>query len=135
MIDWLYGNETIIWWLLWLSAISLLVTFLVVPAILVALPEDYFSFPHRHRMQWSNRHPVLRLPVFLFKNLLGLVFVVAGVLMLVLPGQGILTIFMGLILMEFPGKYYVERWLVSRQSVFRAINWIRRKAGKAALVL
>ncbi len=135
MLDWFYNNEAIIWWLLLLSGVSLLVTFMVVPVILIKLPKDYFLFPHRHRMQWRNRNPVLDLAVFLLKNLLGLIFVATGILMLALPGQGILTIFIGLILMEFPGKYHAERWLVSRHSVFKAINWIRQRAGKAAFVI
>ncbi|MCP4486739.1 MAG: hypothetical protein GY820_05375 [Gammaproteobacteria bacterium] len=135
MFDWFYNNEAIVWWLIFLSTMSVLVTFLVVPVILVKLPKDYFSFPHRHRIPWGSRHPVLRLPVFLLKNVTGLVFIATGILMLVLPGQGILTVFMGLILMEFPGKYRAERWLVSRPSVFKMINWVRLKAGKVELVL
>ncbi|MCP3689549.1 MAG: hypothetical protein GY784_14165 [Gammaproteobacteria bacterium] len=135
MLDWFYNNDAIIWWLMLLSGLSLLVTLLVVPVVLVKLPIDYFSFPHRHRVTWSSRHPVLRIPAFLIKNLLGLIFVAAGILMLALPGQGILTIVMGLIVMEFPGKYHAARWLVSRHSVFKAINWVRQKAGKAAFVL
>ncbi len=135
MLEWFIDNETLVGWLLFLSLLSLLATFLLVPVILVRLPEDYFSFPDRHRIPWNDRHRFLRIPIFLFKNLLGLIFIVAGILMLVLPGQGILTIIMGLIIMEFPGKYRAERWIVSQASVLRMINWIRRKSGKAALVL
>ncbi len=135
MLEWFIDNETLVGWLLFLSLLSLLATFLLVPVILVRLPEDYFSFPDRHRIPWNDRHRFLRIPIFLFKNLLGLIFIVAGILMLVLPGQGILTIIMGLIIMEFPRKYRAERWIVSQASVLRMINWIRRKSGKAALVL
>jgi hypothetical protein len=67
------------------------------------------------------------------KNLLGLVFVLAGVAMLVLPGQGILTILIGLMLMNFPGKRGLEQRLVQQPSVWRAINWIRSKAHQPAL--
>ena len=55
--------------------------------------------------------------------------------MLVLPGQGILTIIVGLVLMDFPGKYGAERWAVSRGPVLPAINWIRAKAGKPNLIV
>jgi len=63
------------------------------------------------------------------KNILGLVLVAAGVVMLFLPGQGLLTIFLGIVLMNFPGKYRLERYIVSRGPVLRGVNWIRRRAG------
>ncbi len=69
------------------------------------------------------------------KNLLGYIFVVAGTLMLVLPGQGLLTILVGIMFLNFRGKYELERWIVSRQPVLGSINWIRRRAGRAPLVL
>ncbi|NIV30742.1 MAG: hypothetical protein GWN58_14950, partial [Anaerolineae bacterium] len=80
-----------------------------------------------------QRHPVMGLVVLVLKNLLGLVLLVAGVAMLVLPGQGLLTIVIALTLLNFPGKYHLERWVVSRPPVYRAINWIRRRRGVAEL--
>jgi hypothetical protein len=67
------------------------------------------------------------------KNAIGIVFVVLGVVMLVLPGQGLLTIVVGLMLLDFPGKYEVELWVVRRPSILRAINWIRSRAHKPPL--
>ncbi|MCK5668525.1 MAG: hypothetical protein KAI15_05520 [Gammaproteobacteria bacterium] len=135
MFECFYNNETLLWWLLVASFITFIATLIAVPVILARLPEDYFSLPDRHRMPWSDRHPVLRIPLLLVKNLLGLMFVFAGILMLALPGQGILTIIIGLALMDFPGKYYAERWIVSRHSVLRLINWIRGKAANPALIV
>ena len=135
MFEWFYNNETLVWWILVVSFITFIATLIAVPVILARLPEDYFSLPDRHRAPWSDRHPVLRIPLLLVKNLLGVTFVFAGILMLALPGQGILTIIIGLALMDFPGKYRAERWVVSRHSVLRLINWIREKAAKPALVV
>ncbi len=135
MFDWFYNNETLIWWLLLASFVSFIVTLVAVPVILARLPEDYFLLPNRHRVPWANQHPVLRIPLLLVKNLLGIVFIFAGILMLALPGQGILTIIIGLALMDFPGKYRAERWVVSRHSVLRGINWIRDKAKKPPLLV
>jgi hypothetical protein len=56
-----------------------------------------------------------------------------GLLMLVLPGQGLLTIVTGLLLINYPGKYKLEQKLVAVPSVFRALNWIRVKANKPLL--
>ncbi len=69
------------------------------------------------------------------KNALGYIFVVAGFIMLVLPGQGIFTILIGIMLLNFPGKYRLEQWIVARRPVLRSINWLRRRAGRAPLVL
>ena len=135
MLDWFYTHETLSWWLLVVSLISFVGTLVVVPIILVRIPQDYFSYPSRHRIAWRDRHRFWRLPLFLFKNLSGLIFVLLGILMLVLPGQGLLTILIGLVLLDFPGKYRVERWLVNQPAVLRSINWVRVKAGKAELTL
>jgi hypothetical protein len=76
---------------------------------------------------------VLRVCGLIVKNLLGIVFIVAGLIMLLLPGQGVLTILIGLTLMNFPGKHALERWIVRQPAVLRAINWIRAKAHQPAL--
>ena len=86
-------------------------------------------------MRASEQHPLLRVVLFSLKNSIGLLLVIAGILMLALPGQGILTIITGFLLLNFPGKYKVERWLVKRHYVYRIITWIRRRAGKADLLL
>ena len=69
------------------------------------------------------------------KNVLGYIFVVTGLILLVLPGQGIFTVLVGVMLLNFPGKHQLARWIIARQPVLRSINWLRRRAGRAALVL
>ena len=64
------------------------------------------------------------------KNALGLLFLAFGVVMLAVPGQGLLTILIGLSLLDFPGKHGLERWLIARPSIHRATSWIRRKSGR-----
>jgi archaellum biogenesis protein FlaJ (TadC family) len=135
IIDWINNNEAFIWWLVFSSLIIFIVTLFLVPFILTKLPVDYFSSSARHRMPSSGQHPLLRVVLFSLKNSIGLLLVIAGIFMLVLPGQGILTIITGFLLLNFPGKYRVERWLVKRHYVHRVITWIRRRAGKADLLL
>jgi hypothetical protein len=36
-------------------------------------------------------------------------------------------------LLDFPGKYRLERWLATRRAVWRSINWLRRRAGREPL--
>lgn len=135
MLEWLNINETQAWWLLIISIIFFIVSLVTVPIILACLPEDYFSTSDRHRTSWAKLHPLIRIPMLVIKNLLGIIFLFAGILMLALPGQGILTIIVGVALMDFPGKYHAERWVISRATVLRAINWIRTRAGKPILIV
>ena len=67
------------------------------------------------------------------KNIIGVFLIIGGLLMLVLPGQGLLTIVTGLLLINYSGKCKLEQKLVAIPSVFRALNWIRVKANKPPL--
>jgi hypothetical protein len=69
------------------------------------------------------------------KNLLGIIFLCAGFLMLFLPGQGLLTLLVGLMIMNYPGKYALERWLIQRPFVLPAVNWLRAKYDHPPLLI
>lgn len=122
----------------WLSVASLLTfigTLVVIPWLIVRIPADYFSSP-RHRP--AGRHfpsRVLQILLIAAKNLLGCFFIVAGLIMLMIPGQGLLTIILGLLLMNFPGKYRLEQWLIRQKRVLPLINRLRRRAGREPLAL
>ena len=120
-------------WLAAVSALMLAGSLLVIPLVAARIPADYFCAHRRGRTRW--RSPVLRLCVLILKNILGLALFLAGVLMLFLPGQGLLTIFLGIMLMDFPGKYRLERYIISRGPVLRGINWLRKRSGVAPLVM
>ena len=79
------------------------------------------------------RIPLLVLIASYSISILGFVMILAGIAMLVLPGQGILTILMGVALANFPGKFTLERRLVRQPSVGRTLNRIREFAGKPQL--
>jgi hypothetical protein len=128
-------NESLTWWLAAVSVVSFLGSLLLVPFIAVRIPRDYFVEPRRRVDAWGSRNVIVRAIVVTLKNLLGFVLILAGLAMLVLPGQGLLTMLIGLMAMNFPGKYRLERFLVSRGPVLRSINWIRRRCGVAPLVL
>ena len=119
--------------LLWASGLSLLAavaTLVGVPWVVIRLPRNYFVRPERVVWRTSAEVPVLALVFGLLKNLLGLVLIILGLVMLVTPGQGILTLLIGLLLMNFPGKYRLERWLVLRPGVLRGLNWLRLRRGQ-----
>ena len=97
------------------------------------IPEDYFLRSKRQPSKWREQKPILGFVVMFGKNLIGLSLIIGGLLMLVLPGQGLLTIVTGLLLVNYPGKYKLEQKLSSMPSIFRALNWIRLKAKKPPL--
>ena len=63
----------------------------------------------------------------------GILLILAGIVMLVIPGQGLLTIFLGVFLMDFSGKYHLERRLIQQKQVRESINWIRLRANKPVI--
>ena len=110
------------------SLVSLVLTIVLLPAIVLHLPADYFVRDRRQPVYQKKGHPVLRGAVNLFKNLLGLLFIVAGILMLVLPGQGLITILVGLVIANFPGKYRLEQILLRQPVISRTLARLRKKA-------
>jgi hypothetical protein len=74
----------------------------------------------------ADSHPIPRALLLAGKNALGFVLVLTGIFMLLLPGQGLLTIIAGMMLLDFPGKQLLERRLVRRPLVLRSINWLRK---------
>ena len=133
ILEQLKSHRELLWWLGAFSVFTFLLSIVLVPWMLAQLPADYFSHKRRHRTAWANRHPFVR---FLFKcgkNVGGFVLFVTGLFMFVLPGQGLITMFAGMVLMDFPGKYRIERWAVNRPPVIRVINWLRARFDRPPL--
>ena len=128
-------SEDALWWMFALSVVLFLASLVVVPILITRLPADYLldRRPPPHTL--AARHPALRVTILVLKNTLGVALIVAGALMLFLPGQGILAILMGVSLTNFPGKRRLELRILSSPPVERAINWMRSRAGKPPLQL
>jgi hypothetical protein len=117
-----------------LSIVGFIGSLIAIPLILVRLPPNYFD--ERHPRKWmENHHPVLRLIGHILKNVVGFVLVAAGIAMLVLPGQGILTMLIGISLVDFPGKRQLERKLIGQPAVLNTINKVREKFGQPPLTV
>ena len=117
------------------SIVAFVASLVAVPWVLARLPADYFVAEKREPTLLQNAHPILRVLFLVLKNAIGATFLVGGIAMLVLPGQGILTILLGVSLLDFPGKYALQRRLFRRRPVHRGVNWIRRRTGKAPMVV
>jgi uncharacterized membrane protein SpoIIM required for sporulation len=134
MLSWLNEHQTLLWLIAGASLVIFIGTLILIPAIVVRIPPDYFAHEKRPPSRWAEHAAPVRLVMLIVKNVLGAILIVAGTVMLGLPGQGLLTMFVGFLLIDFPGKYRFERWLVSRRSVLRLINWLRHRAGRDPLI-
>ncbi|EIF51596.1 hypothetical protein SULAR_01983 [Sulfurovum sp. AR] len=74
--------------------------------------------------------------MFIFlKNIIGVLLIIGGIFLLFLPGQGILTILIGLLIIDFPYKYRFEIWVIKHPFVLKSVNKLRTKAKKRPLVI
>ena len=122
------------YWMLFLilSIITIVASLASVSVLLISLPTDYFS---RKKRVKRIKNPVLRLFLYLLKNVCGLIFLIGGFIMLFTPGQGILSLFVGIILCDFPGKRRIERKIIARPPVLSTINRIRSRYNRPLIVL
>lgn len=107
-----------------------LISTFALPWLLLKIPSDYFVVQRKPK---PDRSPLGWL-IWLLRNIAAMVLLVAGLLMLVLPGQGLLTLLAAIAASTFPGKYRIERAIIRRQSVFKTANWIRARYHRAPII-
>ena len=108
------------------SLALLLLSMLTLPWVVSRLPEDFFVHPVVPRRHWA---------LTVLRNTLGGLLFVVGVAMLVLPGQGVLTIVVALLLVDLPYKRVLLRRVVRWRRLMRGMNAIRRRMGVAEFAL
>ena len=109
------------------SAITFIWSLLIIPWLLTRIPEDYFCGDTQPQSSFRKLHPLAAIALFLVKNGIGFVLLALGLLLMVVPGQGILTILASSFLIEFPNKYRLQRWIVRRPGILKSINWLRQR--------
>ena len=122
--------------IIWFGSISLFIflfSLLTIKWLVALIPEDYFINKRVTKIRSIN--PLLWYVVLIIKNIIGYSLILGGVMMLVLPGQGIFTIIIGLMLSNYPGKYSIERRFIAIPSILKSINWLRRKSNKPPINL
>jgi len=129
-MDLLYAHAG---WMLAFSLLSFVIGVISTPFLVSRIPVDYFVYHKRRAIAADSHHVVIRWLLTCLKNMLGAVLVVAGIIMLVTPGQGVLSILFGLMIMNYPGKYQLERWIIRRPVIFQAVNALRAKQGQPPL--
>jgi len=121
-------------YLVWLGTMSLIIfifSLLTIKWLVALIPSDYFI--KKNNSEFRSNYPIFWLVSIIIKNLVGYTLIVGGILMLVLPGQGLFTIFVGLMLSNYPGKFYIERKFIAIPSILSAINWLRKKSNTPSI--
>ena len=130
ILEWFRNYEVLVWWTGAASVVMFLGSLCAIPVILIKIPSDYFSsLATKSRIDVRDLSS-FRLIYLIFKNMVGIAFILAGLIMLILPGQGILTIIVGLSLLNFPGKYRLVQKIICNKSVLNTINKLRSRADK-----
>jgi hypothetical protein len=108
----------------------------IVTWILVKLPADHFSKSRKTKF-WAGPRPWIHAAKVIGKNIAGVLLVALGIVLSLpgVPGQGLLTVLLGLMLLDFPGRHRLEQKLLSKPSIVNSINKLRGRFGKKALEL
>jgi putative transmembrane protein PGPGW len=133
LITWLDDNLALSVAVMVAWVVMLVVSLWAVHRFLITIPADYFSEEHTRLERWRDSHPALRWSLLIAKNLIGGFLVMAGIVMLFTPGQGILTLLLGLSLVDIPGKRALERRIVRRPSVLKVVNHMRAQSDRPPL--
>ena len=135
MQKYLSGNSVDIFFILGVSSlVILMISALSIGFFIKKIPYDYFLNDKRGVSDYKDRNPVLWLITLALKNFIGYCLILGGILMLVLPGQGLLTILVGLMLSDYPGKFKLEKRIIQTGFILRTVNWYRKKSGIQAII-
>tara|TARA_X000000368_G_scaffold419028_1_gene421617 strand:+ start:3804 stop:4208 length:405 start_codon:yes stop_codon:yes gene_type:complete len=113
-------------WLGTLSFIIFVFSLLSIKWLVALIPSDYFI--NQNASKFKSNYPIFWLISVIIKNLIGYTLIIGGILMLVLPGQGLFTILIGLMLSNYPGKFYIEKKFIAMPNILKTINWLRKKS-------
>jgi hypothetical protein len=139
-----------------LTTVVSIVYFIVISYIITQMDSRYFiiqtnvvdnlnkkgDLPSKNSSKISSQKAAKKLSInhsvnYVIKTakiIIGVFLLLCGILMLVLPGQGLITMLIGLSLIPFPGKDKFEQNLLARKSVRSTLNWIRVKAKKEPFI-
>ena len=107
------ANESLLLVLGIISVLFFIITLTVIPWLILQIPEDYFTEEKRHPLLNEMHHPVVKIILLILKNLAGAFFLLLGI-----------------VLIDFPGKYKLQRWFVQHKSILHSVNWLRKKGNR-----
>jgi hypothetical protein len=119
-----------------LFVLSFALSFLAIGVVMVKIPANYF---HSHYSQdfLPGSSWYVRWGAVVAKNLFGVFLILLGLILSLpgIPGQGLLTILLGLIMLDIPGKRPLEARIIKRPAVLSAVNGLRARYSKPPLLL
>jgi hypothetical protein len=119
-----------------LFLISLAFSFGAIAVVMLKIPPNYFS-SHYVQDFLPNSPFLVRWGAVVLKNILGVFLIGLGIILSLpgVPGQGILTILLGLIMLDIPGKRPLEARIIKRPAILAAINSLRTRYRKPPLIM
>jgi len=123
--EFIINNKIYIVWLGTFSLIIFIFSLLSLKWLVSFIPYDYFT--NNSPSKLKSEFFLIWIMLMIVKNIIGYILIVGGILMLVLPGQGLFTILIGLMLSNYPGKFYIEKRFIAIPSILKMINWLRKK--------
>ena len=120
-----FDNPAVLWGVGGFSVVAVVASILLVPRYLATLPQDFLK-KKSHDAGGS-------MPWRIFRNVLGVLLVALGVAMLLLPGQGLITLMVGVLLVDFPGKHKLVCKVLRRPKILSGVNKLRAKHQKPPL--
>jgi hypothetical protein len=141
MIEWLTQFwESLTWTSILIGVgmffVSLTISFAAIGIVMVKIPANYFS-PHYEEDFLPDSPWLVRWGAVIAKNILGVFLILLGIVLSLpgVPGQGLLTILLGLIMLDIPGKRPLEARIIQRPAVLSAVNRFRARYGKPPLIM
>lgn len=126
----------------WLKTYGLLLTIISVASLvgsilfctlaIAYLPFDYFLSKERES---RIKQPALRIVLKCLKNLLAVLLIIFGIIILPLPGPGVLTMLVGIIISDIPGKRRLEHRIIRSRAVLSAANFIRSRFKRPLFII
>ena len=115
---------------------SLLFSFLAIGIVMVKIPANYFS-SHYVQDFLPGKPWLVRWSAVILKNVCGLFLILLGIVLSLpgIPGQGVLTILLGLIMMDIPYKRPLEARIIKRPTILAAVNNLRARYKKPPLIM
>ena len=88
--------------------------------MLIRIPADYFKSESRQKKNDGVWKKVLKNAAGVLLMAIGVVLSLPGV-----PGQGLLLVLAGLMITDIPGKFKVERKILSKKPIRKVANRLR----------